>query len=173
MCFQKIVRTDSTNYASLILRIAVGAVMLPHGLQKTLGLFGGPGFDGMMEIFQQNMGLPAIVAFLVILGESVGALAIILGFLTRFCALSLIVIIGYAGLVVHGGNGFFMNNNGFEYHLLYVGSALALFVSGGGAWSVDALLMPRQKKASIPATVVKPAPARKAAKPAAKGKKKR
>ncbi len=172
MSFQKLVRTDRSNYAALLLRIAVGGVILPHGLQKTLGLFGGPGFDGMMEMFQQNMGLPAAVAFLVILGESVGALSLIFGFLTRFCAMSLVVIIGYAALFVHAPNGFFMNNNGIEFHLLFLGSALALVMTGGGAWSLDTLLMARKKTAAAAAAVAKPAPVRKGA-AVKKAKKKR
>lgn len=171
MSLQKLVRTDASNYAALLLRITIACVILPHGLQKTLGLFGGPGFQGMMEIFEQNMHLPAVIAFLVILGESVGALSILLGFLTRFCAASLFIIIGYAAVMVHGPNGFFMSNNGFEFHMLFLGSSLALIAMGGGAWSVDAMLMPRKRQmASAPAVAVKPATKKKSA---AKPKKKR
>ncbi len=45
-----------------------------------------------------------------------------------------------------GGHGFFMNwygtqpGEGYEYHLLALGIALALVIGGGGAWSVDALI---------------------------------
>lgn len=134
--------TDTQNYGLLIARLALGIVMLPHGLQKTFGLFGGPGFDGTMG-FLTGMGLPAFIAALVILGESVGALALILGFCTRFCAASLgVIMLGAIGLV-HGANGFFAPT-GYEYHLLALGLAGLLTLEGSGALSFDGLM--RKKK---------------------------
>jgi len=50
----------------MIVRLALGIVFLPHGLQKTLGLFGGGGFSGTMSFFT-GQGIPAALAFLVIL----------------------------------------------------------------------------------------------------------
>jgi putative oxidoreductase len=117
--------------------------MLPHGLQKTLGLFGGYGFTGTMGFFTGTLGLPWIVAFLVIMAESVGALCLILGFATRFCAASLIIVMIGAIMMVHLEHGFFMNwfgmqkGEGFEYHLLVIGMALSLVVSGAGILSLD------------------------------------
>jgi len=49
----------------LVLRLTLGIVMLPHGLQKTVGLFGGHGFSGTMDLFVKG-GTPAALAFLVI-----------------------------------------------------------------------------------------------------------
>ena len=57
------------GWSGLILRLTLGLVMLPHGAQKLLGWFGGFGFDGTMGFFTQKMGLPWIIAFLVIMGE--------------------------------------------------------------------------------------------------------
>ncbi len=131
-------RTDTRSYGLLAARLALGVVMLPHGLQKTFGLFGGPGFDGTMG-FMTSMGIPAFIAALVILGESVGAIALILGFCTRFCAASLAVIMLGAILLVHAANGFFAPN-GYEYHILAIGLSAVLFFEGAGAWSLDSLL---------------------------------
>lgn len=131
-------RTDTKSYGLLAARLALGVVMLPHGLQKTFGLFGGPGFDGAMG-FLASMGIPAFIAALVILGESVGAIALILGFCTRFCAASLAVIMLGAILLVHAANGFFAPN-GYEYHILAIGLSIVLFMEGAGAWSLDSLL---------------------------------
>src|SRR5687768_7159268 len=64
-----------------ILRVTLGVVMLPHGLQKTMGWFGGYGFSGTMNGFT-SMGIPAVLAFLVIFAESAGAIALITGFTT-------------------------------------------------------------------------------------------
>ena len=60
----------------LVARLVLGMVILPHGLQKTLGLFGGGGFSGTMGFLTQE-GLPPIIAFLVIIAESFGAMGLI------------------------------------------------------------------------------------------------
>ena len=131
------------GWAGFILRMTLGLVMFPHGAQKLLGWFGGLGFDGTMGLFTQKMGVPWIIAFLVIIGESFGSLTVLAGFLTRFAAASLAIIMLGAITMVHLPNGFFMNwfgqqkGEGYEYHLLVIGIALALLVTGGGRWSVD------------------------------------
>ena len=129
--------------APTVLRVALGLVLLPHGLQKTLGWFGGYGFSGTMQFFTTSAGLPWIVAFLVIMAESLGALSLIIGFLTRFSAASISLVMLGAISMVHWEHGFFMNwfgaqkGEGFEYHLLVIGMAVSLVVSGAGRWSVD------------------------------------
>jgi putative oxidoreductase len=137
-------RTDD-SLSLLLVRLALGIVMLPHGLQKTLGLFGGPGFSGTIGMFT-SQGMPALLAFLVILSESLGSLGLIVGFLTRVAAFGCAaVMLGAIGMV-HWPNGFFMNwlgkqsGEGFEYHILALGMALALLIGGGGKASVDRAL---------------------------------
>jgi putative oxidoreductase len=126
----------------MIVRLALGIVFLPHGLQKTLGLFGGGGFSGTMSFFT-GQGIPAALAFLVILAESAGSLGLIVGFLTRVAALGIGCNMVGAIFLVHLPNGFFMNwfgkqpGEGFEYHLLAIGMALALLIGGGGKASID------------------------------------
>jgi putative oxidoreductase len=135
-------QTDD-GWSGLVLRLTLGLVMFPHGAQKLLGWYGGFGFDGTMGAFTQKMGMPWIIAFLVIIGEFFGSLALMAGFLTRFTAASLAVIMLGAVIMVHLPHGFFMNwfgkqqGEGFEYHLLIVGIAAALLVTGGGRWSAD------------------------------------
>ena len=136
--------TQKTNYAALIVRLALGVVFFPHGLQKAFGMFGGPGIDGTLG-FMGSMGVPSIITFLVILAESVGALGLILGFLTRFCAASIALVMIGAVALVHAKNGFFMPM-GFEYHILAIGMALSLVVTGGGAWSIDGWIATTWKK---------------------------
>jgi len=126
----------------LIARLALGIVMLPHGMQKSLGLFGGPGFSATMGMFT-SQGMPAPLAFLVILGESAGSLGLIVGFLSRIAGFGITCIMLGAIGMVHWQNGFFMNwsgkqaGEGFEYHILALGVALAVLVGGGGRASVD------------------------------------
>jgi putative oxidoreductase len=141
-------QTDD-GWAGLILRLTLGFVMVPHGAQKLLGWFGGFGFDGTMGFFTQKMGLPWLIALLIIIGESFGSLALLAGLLTRFTAASLAVIMFGAITLVHLPHGFFMNwfgqqkGEGFEYHLLVIGIAAALLVTGGGKWSIDRELADR------------------------------
>jgi putative oxidoreductase len=126
----------------MVVRLALGIVMLPHGLQKTLGLLGGGGFSGTMGFFT-GQGMPAALAFLVILAESAGSLGLIVGFLTRIAALGIGCVMVGAIFMVHLPNGLFMNwdgkqtGEGFEYHLLAIGMALALLLGGGGRASID------------------------------------
>lgn len=141
-------QTDD-GWAGFILRLTLGVVMFPHGAQKLLGWFGGLGFDGTMGFFTQKMGLPWLITLLIIIGESFGSLALLAGLLTRFTAASLAVIMLGAITLVHLPHGFFMNwfgqqkGEGFEYHLLVIGIAAALLVTGGGKWSIDRELADR------------------------------
>jgi putative oxidoreductase len=144
-------QTDD-GWAGLILRLTLGIVMFPHGAQKILGWYGGFGFDGTLGFFTGTMGLPWIIAFLIIMGESFGSLGLLVGFLTRFSAASIGVIMLGAITLVHWPHGFFMNwfgkqaGEGYEYHLLVLGIAIVLTIVGGGRWSVDQQIAQRIAK---------------------------
>jgi putative oxidoreductase len=132
--------TTTNTPALAIVRIALGIVILPHGLQKLLGLFGGGGFSGTVGFFRQTWDIPAAVTVLVILAESVGALALIAGFLSRVAALGIGIVMVGAVVIVHWQNGFFMSNGGYEFHILAIAMAAAVILQGGGALSVDRML---------------------------------
>ena len=140
-----ILRTHD-DVSATILRVTLGMVMLPHGAQKVLGWFGGHGFSGTMHFFTDTMGIPYVFALMAVLAESLGAIGLIAGFFTRLCAFGVGTTMAVAALMVHVHNGFFMNwfgtqaGEGFEYHILAVGMALAILVTGGGRWSIDAAL---------------------------------
>jgi putative oxidoreductase len=142
---KRLIRTGDDT-AALILRVMLGVVFFPHGAQKLFGWFGGNGFSGTMAFFTDKMGIPAVLAFLAIMAESVGAVALIAGFLTRVAALGVGTNMVVAIFMVHLPNGFFMNwagnkqGEGFEYHLLVIAIALALIIKGGGRWSFDRML---------------------------------
>ncbi|MBN8223145.1 MAG: DoxX family protein, partial [Spirochaetes bacterium] len=70
--FIQSVLSTNGDWTGLILRLTLAAMILPHGAQKLLGWFGGYGFSGTMGYFTKTAGLPAVIAFLVIIGESVG-----------------------------------------------------------------------------------------------------
>ena len=131
------------SWPNLILRVMLGAVMLPHGAQKLLGWFGGYGFLGTIDTFAQHLHIPPVLTFFVIMAESFGSFGLIVGCLTRLGAFGIMCNMIGAIVLVHWPNGFFMNwfgkqaGEGFEYHLLAIGIAVALVISGGGRWSVD------------------------------------
>ncbi len=143
-------QTDDA-WSSLLLRITLGCVMFQHGAQKLLGWYCGGGFSGTMGFFTEQMGMPALIAFLIIIGESFGSVGLLVGFLTRFTAASLGIIMLGAISLVHLPNGFFMNwfgqqaGEGYEYHLLVIGICLALMITGGGRWSVDGVIAEKMK----------------------------
>ena len=124
----------------------MGCVIFPHGAQKLFGWFGGFGFTNTMSYFTNSTGLPWLVALLCILAESLGALGLITGFLTRLCSLGLICVMTGAIVMVHWPHGFFMNwfgkqaGEGFEYHLLVIGICIPLLIFGGGKYSLDGLI---------------------------------
>ncbi len=134
------------DYGALVVRLALGIVMFPHGAQKVLGWFGGHGFAGTMNFFTETMGLPYAVALLVVLAEFLGSLGLIVGALTRIAALGIGSVMVGAIAMVHLPHGFFMNwsgnqaGEGFEYHILAIGMSLALILRGAGALSVDRFL---------------------------------
>ena len=134
---------------NLIIRVMLGIVIFPHGAQKLLGWFGGYGLEGTLGFFTNQLGVPLIVAILVILGESLGALGLITGFLTRFCAGGILIIMTGAIVMSHAANGFFMNwsgkqgGEGFEYHLLAIALCIPLLISGGGLFSADGFITKR------------------------------
>ena len=144
--FMKYLFQTNDNFSYWVSRVILGCVMFPHGAQKLFGWFGGFGFTNTMTYFTQTAGLPWIIAFLIVMGESLGSLGLILGFFTRLSALGLICIMVGAIITVHIPNGFFMNwfgkqaGEGFEYHLLVIGMSIPLLISGGGKYSVDVLI---------------------------------
>ncbi len=142
---KKLLETND-DIAGFVLRVLLGVVMLPHGAQKLLGWFGGYGFSGTMGFFTGKMGIPAVFAFLVIISEFFGSLALITGALTRLAAFGVCCVMLVGALMVHLPHGFFMNwagkqqGEGFEFHILAMAIAVALMIKGGGRWSVDGLL---------------------------------
>lgn len=128
-----------------ILRLVLGVVMLAHGSQKMLGVFGGFGFSGTMRMFE-GMGIPAVFAFLAICAEFLGGLGLIVGFLGRIAAFGVITNMVVAIAMIHIHVGFFMNwtgqqaGEGFEYHLLAITIGLVILIGGSGAFSLDRAL---------------------------------
>ena len=140
-----LIRTEG-DVLPLVLRVALGVVIFPHGAQKLLGWFGGDGYRATMDHFKKAVGIPALFAILPIIVEFFGSLALILGLATRLVALGIAVDMLVAVWTVHRHKGFFMNwedekeGEGFEFHILVVAIAVALAIGGGGVLSLDLVL---------------------------------
>lgn len=142
---RKICLTERHNWIPFILRITIGVVMLPHGLQKMFGWFGGKGFIESMDMLHQHAHIPKFIAFLVIFAESFGALSLILGGLTRFSAFFLGIIMFGAIFTSHLEGGF-ISLTGYPFHVMYIAICTCLVIKGGGKLSIDAYFYPSFKK---------------------------
>jgi len=138
----------SGQWTPLILRLTLAIVFFPHGAQKVLGWYGGYGFTGSVGFFT-GQGMPYVIALLPVLTEFLAPFALAAGLFTRIAALAVGFEMAVAVFMVHINNGFFMNwfgkqkGEGFEYHLLVIGIALALIAHGAGRWSVDQAIASR------------------------------
>jgi putative oxidoreductase len=148
---KKFFATDTQSWALLIARVTLGVVILPHGMQKALGSFGGYGFEATLGYFTSS-GMPLVLGVLVILAEFVGSLAIILGLGTRFMAFSLFITM--FGAMIIGGHvqhGFFMNwfgtqgGEGLQFFILVLALGLIGMISGGGKFSADGYISEKLK----------------------------
>jgi putative oxidoreductase len=117
----------------LLVRVIVGVIFAMHGSQKLFGAFGGLGLE-------KTAAMLGAIAYPVAVGEFFGGLGIIVGFLSRFSAASLIVTMVGAIVTVHGRNGFFMSSGGFEYNLALIGLLLPILLAGPGSYSIGRYL---------------------------------
>ena len=133
------------NTGLLVARMVFGTVMAAHGAQKLFGWFGGHGLRGTIGFFA-SQGIPVPLALLAIAAEFLGSLGVLVGLFTRVAAFGIACVMVVAIVTVHAKFGFFMNwsgtqkGEGFEYHVLALGIALALLVGGAGLWSLDAAI---------------------------------
>jgi putative oxidoreductase len=142
-----------------ILRLALGVIMLLHGVGKihpVEGVFPGQGLTATVGWLTDNLHVPLPLAYVGALAEGVGGALLVLGVLTRLGGLLIAGQMAVAAwLGGHLGNGFFMNwfgatrtvdgrtvaaGEGYETHIAYIAMALALVILGGGKASIDALI---------------------------------
>ena len=124
------------SIALLIVRIACGLPLLYHGAAILFGAFGGPGPHN----FAAFIHAPDIVGYLVGIAQFCGALAILTGILIRVGAVCTIIVMLGAIFLVHLPHGFDIGKGGYEYALALLLCALALLISGGGAYSLSSAL---------------------------------
>lgn len=135
-------RSPSARQLSLglaALRIAVGTIFIRHGAQK-LFTFGFAGVTGAFT--QMGVPLPGVMGPFIAVLEFFGGIALVLGFLTRLVALGFAFDMLGAILLVQLKKGF----SSYELEFLLLGSSVALFLTGAGGFSLDALLGRRNGK---------------------------
>lgn len=124
-------------------RVAAGLFLVPHGLQKLFGWFGGYGLEATGQYFETALGFSNgyLVALAAALIEVVGGVLLALGLGTRAVAL---VIAGFLAVAatVHIPAGFFWTAGGWEFPALWAVVVAGFAVRGGGRFSLDALLAP-------------------------------
>jgi putative oxidoreductase len=135
-------RRTPLDLGLLIVRLALGGVMIAHGFQKVFL----NGISGTQQGFA-GMGAPApeVTGVLVSLLELGGGLLVVLGLATRVVvALFGATMVG-AALLVHLPNGFYAQDGGWELVGLLAALCVALLVSGAGRYSVDAAIAERRR----------------------------
>ena len=124
------------NAALLFIRIACSIAFLYHGSAILFGAFGGPG----PSKFAAFIHAPAVVGYMVGIGQFFGGLAILLGIFTRIAAAGIAIIMLGAIYLVHLPHGFDVSRGGFEYAFTMLLIALALVFTGPGAYSLAAAM---------------------------------
>jgi putative oxidoreductase len=127
------------DVALLIIRVIAGLLFAGHGAQKLFGWFGGNGLKGTGGFFEDTLGLTPGRAHAGAAGfnEFAGGLLLALGFLTPLAAALIIATMTAAVFMVHGKNGPWVSNNGWELNALYGLIGFAVAGIGAGDISLD------------------------------------
>ena len=123
----------SDDLGKLILRLALGILILLHGIAKLNSGVGG--IAGMLS----NHGLPGALAYLVLIGEVLAPVLIIIGLFSRLGAIIVAVNMLVAIVLVHMGQLTSMTQTGgwaLELQGMFLFSAIALAFMGAGRFSV-------------------------------------
>ena len=126
----------SADHAKLILRLAIGFLILLHGIYK---LQNPAAMDFVGGAFA-SMGLPAALAYLIYIGEIIAPIMLIVGYQTRVASLLVAITIFVAIVLVHLPQLFTLSEMGggyaLELQVMYLAGALAIFGLGAGKYTL-------------------------------------
>jgi putative oxidoreductase len=134
------------DIGTVALRGVVGPLFVGHGTQKLFGWFGGHGLEGTAGFFE-NIGLRPGRRNAIAAGaaEALGGLLLTLGAFTPLAATMISSTMITAVRKVHGPNGPWVTQQGYEYNAVLVAAMADLVEHGPGRPSVDARLFPDLK----------------------------
>ena len=133
--------TRALGIAILLLRVSAGLILFIAGAGKVMGWFGDFGINATIEIFKTNIHLSAFWTYVSSYAEFIGGFLIMIGLLTRFAAVALVINMLVATLFV-GFKNFFLG--GAAYPCLLMVLFLVIVLTGPMAYSIDALLSTRK-----------------------------
>jgi putative oxidoreductase len=124
----------SAPYGALLLRLAMGAMFLAHGVYLKIFVFTIPGTVGFFE----SLGLPGWFAWAVLAGEAGAGVALVLGLLVRLVSLLAVPILLGAAVLVHGPNGWLFSSQGggWEFPAFWAVCLVVQALIGTGAHAV-------------------------------------
>lgn len=131
--------STTPTWATVPIRLVLGAIMFAHGAQKVFGLWGGRGFTAWTN-GEAPLNLRPSYAWLgaAALVELIGGAMIFVGFQTRIAAFLICCNMAVAIAGIHWPAGFFLSNGGYEFALAVFAMSLSLLIIGGGNASIDA-----------------------------------
>ncbi len=123
------------DFGLLIVRLALGPMIIAHGYNK---MFGAGGLAGTTR-WVEGLGLrPARVHAVLASTLEMGTGALVIaGFLMPAASAALVGLMAVAAVTDHKGKGYFMFRNGCEYVVLVAMVAVGVASTGPGAWSLD------------------------------------
>lgn len=135
-------RRGTTGLGLLVLRLALGGILVAHSLQKLFGLFGGSGIDGFASLLE-GAGYPqaTTMAWVGAVTELAAGGLLVLGLLTPLAAAAALGVLLNAWFVREAsepGFTFFAAQGGTELEILLVVLAVAVALAGPGRISLDA-----------------------------------
>ncbi len=130
-------RSDLIPYGALLLRLALGALFLAHGLLKLL-----VHKPAGTAAYFRSLGLPGFIGYLTMAAELGGGTFLILGIATSLIALALIPLILGTIYMVHGSKGWMFANEGggWEFPAFWVVALAVQALLGSGAYSLGHVL---------------------------------
>lgn len=137
-------RRGTQDLGLLLLRLAVGALLIAHGLQKAFGLWGGPGFDGLEKsLTEMGFRYADILTYVATGGQLAAGVLLILGLFTPVAA---------AGALAYSVTGILAEamaaheearlasflTDGHEYKVILVCAIAVIILAGPGRYGFDA-----------------------------------
>ena len=125
------------SFGLLIIRLIVGLTFAGHGTQKMFGWFGGHGLKGTGG-WLESIGIKpgVLMAFFAALAEIISGLLFAGGLWLPIAAALIVLTLLVAIFTVHGKNGYWLTQNGFEYNLMLIAISIGVALIGPGTYAI-------------------------------------